>query len=83
MKVIKHGKNYIRYGKCECGCEFEYDRKDVKAYKKEWRADGIGVSIVEIDVKIKKNRKNIYFYVTCPECGNKINIESELLVDGE
>ena len=84
MRVIKHGMNYIRYGKCSCGCEFEYDRKDIKAYKKELRADGFGVSMVEIDVKIKgKNRKDIYFYVTCPECGDRINIESRSLVNGE
>ena len=84
MKVIKHGQNYIRYGKCSCGCEFEYDRKDIKAYKKEWRADGFGIGMVEIDVKVKeKDQNGIYFYVTCPECGNRVGIESKLLVDGE
>lgn len=78
MKIIKHGKNYIRYSKCDCGCELEYNRDDIKAYK-EVRDSRF--CIQQLEVKIKKNtlkNENIKFYVTCPECGNRISVEREI-----
>lgn len=79
MKVIKHGTKYIRYEKCDCGCEFEYDRKDIQAYKKLQEFTGSGVWLSEIKVKkYQSNDESINFYVTCPECGERILVEREI-----
>ncbi|MBS7020378.1 MAG: hypothetical protein KH135_00695 [Firmicutes bacterium] len=82
MKVIKHGKNYIRYGKCDCGCEFEYDRKDTKAYKRvltdaPYHIGGKWFEEREATKKELKD-KDINFYVTCPECGNRVSVDREI-----
>lgn len=84
MKVIKHGKNYIRYGKCLCGCEFEYDRKDTKSFKgivvesPYHHLHGDNLFINQEFTKKELKDKNITFYVTCPECGNRVLVDREI-----
>ena len=57
MKVIKHGKNYVRYAVCDCGCEFEYDSNDTEIDKT--------FCFTTFPPTYKT-------YVKCPECGAKI-----------
>lgn len=77
MKVIKHGKNYVRYGICECGCEFEYERKDVKVFKTSYEM-GTFRMLHEASKKEIKERRNLRYYVICPECGDNIQVDREI-----
>lgn len=78
MKVIRHGKNYIRYGKCDCGCEFKYDRKDTKAYKKEFDLYNCNLTVERKATKKELKDNDLIFYVTCPECGNRVFVDREI-----
>lgn len=71
MKVIKHGKNYVRYAVCDCGCEFEYDRKDVSVFKEYYELDRYGHNAISRKATNKeiKEGNDLVYYVNCPECG--------------
>ena len=79
MKVIKHGKNYVRYAVCDCGCEFEYDRKDVSVFKECYELGRYGCNAISRKATSKeiKEGNGLVYYVNCPECGEKKRIESD------
>lgn len=60
--VLKHGY-LIKIVKCvRCGCWFQYNiEQDIKV---EYKMNGVGR---ESDIKMG--------YVTCPECGEKIELK--------
>jgi hypothetical protein len=79
MKVIKHGKNYVRYAVCDCGCEFEYDRKDVGVFKKQYELGMYGHNAIfrkATKEEIKKDN-NLVYYVNCPECGKNNRVKED------
>lgn len=79
MKVIKHGKNYVRYAVCDCGCEFEYDRKDVSVFKEHYELGMYGRNAIfrkATKEEIKKDNDLVY-YVNCPECGKNNRVKED------
>lgn len=79
MKVIKHGKNYVRYAVCDCGCEFEYDRKDVGVFKEHHESGMYCCNTIfrkATKTEIKKDNDLVYF-VNCPECGKNNRVKED------
>ena len=77
MKVIKHGKKYVRYVVCDCGCEFEYDRKDVGVFKEHHELGMYCHNAIfrkATKEEIKENIELVY-YVNCPECGKNNRVK--------
>ena len=67
MKIIKSGKHYK--GTClVCGCEVEAPKIEVKVkvVSHLYPADSIGF--------LGDKHKKCVSYVSCPECGNDLNV---------
>lgn len=63
MKILKHGIFYNKKDiiKCQCGCEFEYNEKDIL----------VDNSFTLTSLPSQYNR-----YVFCPECHQKIKLSN-------
>ena len=62
MKILKHGF-YAHTITCRCGCEYQYDKDDIKSLEKF--------------TNTKPNAKQ--YYVRCPECKEMTYIPETLL----
>lgn len=73
-KIIKEGELPVKRVKCDyCGCEFEYDKRDVRKERQGFDFNG-GIKPLSF------YQENFYVYsVACPYCHTEHSLPSDIL----